>query len=95
MGLRLGEALNLKIGDIDAKRVRVHIRKGKGRKDRFVTLPQFTLLALRRYWCTHRNSALLFPAGKTTEERHNAKKHMGRGGYKNPFKPVCRDAQVP
>ncbi|MBL1275480.1 MAG: tyrosine-type recombinase/integrase [Ectothiorhodospiraceae bacterium] len=28
MGLRLGEALNLKIGDVDAKRARVHIRKG-------------------------------------------------------------------
>ena len=39
MGLRLGETLNLKIGNIDAKRVRVHIRKGKGLKDRFVSLP--------------------------------------------------------
>ncbi len=55
MGLRLGEALNLKIGDIDAKRVRVHIRKGKGRKDRFVALPDLTLRALRQYWASHRN----------------------------------------
>ena len=39
MGLRLGEALNLCIGDIDARQHRVHIRMGKGHKDRFVTLP--------------------------------------------------------
>jgi integrase len=38
MGLRLGEALNLKVGDIDAKQHRVHIRNGKGRKDRFLLL---------------------------------------------------------
>ncbi len=49
MGLRLGEALNLKIGDIDAKRSRVHIRKGKGLKDRFVSLPDVALAALRQY----------------------------------------------
>jgi integrase/recombinase XerD len=48
MGLRLGEALNLTVADIDAARHRVHIRCGKGRKDRFVTLPDRTLVALRR-----------------------------------------------
>lgn len=52
MGLRLGEALNLKVGDIDAKRHRLHVRCGKGRKDRFVTLPDRALLALRQYWST-------------------------------------------
>ena len=34
LGLRLGEALNLRIGDIDAGRCQVHIRNGKGHKDR-------------------------------------------------------------
>jgi len=52
MGLRLGETLNLKVGDIDQERMKVHIRQGKGRKDRFVTLPKVTLLALRAYWVT-------------------------------------------
>ena len=37
MGLRLDETLNLKVGDIDAERMKVHIRQGKGKKDRFVT----------------------------------------------------------
>ena len=45
MGLRLGEALNLRVGDIDGARMRVHVRQGKGGKDRFVTLPAMTLQA--------------------------------------------------
>ena len=48
MGLRLGEVLNLTVGDIDGERSRVHIRCAKGRQDRFVTLPDATLVALLR-----------------------------------------------
>jgi len=44
MGLRLGEGLNLQVGDIDATRMRVHIRNAKGNKDRLVPLP---LLCMR------------------------------------------------
>jgi integrase/recombinase XerD len=54
MGLRLSEALNLTIADIDAARQKVHVRCGKGRKDRFVFLPDRTLLLLRKYWASHR-----------------------------------------
>ncbi|MCP4393996.1 MAG: tyrosine-type recombinase/integrase, partial [Alphaproteobacteria bacterium] len=42
MGLRLGETLALQVGDIDAGRKRVHIRRGKGHKDRMVPLPDLT-----------------------------------------------------
>ena len=49
MGLHLGETLNLQVGDIDSVRMKVHIRQGKGKKDRFVTLPKASLTALRRY----------------------------------------------
>ena len=49
MGLRLGETLNIKIGDIDAAYPRIHIRRGKGHKDRYVTLPAMTLIAMRKY----------------------------------------------
>ena len=94
MGLRLGEALNLKIGDIDAKRVRVHIRKGKGRKDRFVALPDLTLHALRRYWSSHRNPCFLFPLGKTVEQRSKAKKHMDRGGLQKSFQAIIRGCNI-
>ena len=43
MGLRLAEGLNLTISDIDAQRMRVHLRNCKGGKDRSVDLPLHTL----------------------------------------------------
>lgn len=60
-GLRLNEALALQVGDIDAERMRIHVRRGKGAKDRFVPLPHATLDTLRDYWKTHRHAKLLFP----------------------------------
>ena len=62
MGLRLNEALNLQVGDIDAARGLVHIHHGKGAKDRYIPLPKLTLRLLRSYWATHRHERLLFPA---------------------------------
>lgn len=61
LGLRLGEGLRLRVGDIDAARGRVHIRDAKGNKDRFVPLPQATHQILQRFWQVHRNPVLLFP----------------------------------
>lgn len=61
-GLRLQEGLFLQTADIDGKRKIIHVHRGKGCKDRYVPLPDSTLLLLRRYWKTHRNSKLIFPA---------------------------------
>jgi len=61
-GLRLQEGTHLRIPDIDSARLLLHIRKGKGGKDRYVPLPQRTLELLRHYWVTHRNPLLIFPA---------------------------------
>jgi integrase/recombinase XerD len=61
-GLRLQEGTNLHLADIDSGRMMIHVRHGKGAKDRYVPLPQRTLLLLRQYWQTHRNPTLLFPA---------------------------------
>ncbi len=90
MGLRLGEALNLKVGDIDSQLMRIHLRNGKGRKDRYVTLPQVTLQALRKYWATHRHPTLIFPAGKNAAERRQATAHMDRGGVQKSFKVIVQ-----
>jgi len=94
MGLRLGETLNLKVGDIDSERMKVHIRQGKGKKDRFVILPKKTLLALRKYWVTHRHPCLIFPAGKNPEARHYAKDSMDRGGLQKSFKVITKSCGV-
>ncbi len=61
LGLRMQEGLNLQVGDIDAERMLIHVHRGKGAKDRFLTLPESTLQLLRDYWSTHRNPKLLFP----------------------------------
>ena len=60
-GLRLGEGLGLQVRDIDAERMLLHIRAGKGNRDRYVPLPQRTLVLLREQWKTHRHPALIFP----------------------------------
>ena len=61
LGLRMTEGLCLQVGDIDAERMLVHVHRGKGAKDRFITLPESTLHVLRSYWKTHGNPKLLFP----------------------------------
>lgn len=68
-GLRLHEATSISPADVDSKRMVIHIKDGKGRKDRIVPLPQCTLQILRAHYKTHRNEKYIFPA-------------PGRGGYK-------------
>jgi integrase len=60
--LRLQEGLALELGDTDSARMLVHVHRGKGAKDRFVPLPQRTLVTLRGHWATHRHPRRLFPA---------------------------------
>ena len=61
-GLRLSEALHLTVNDIKGQQQLLHVRSGKGAKDRFVPLPVKTYHCLQDYWLLHRNPLLLFPA---------------------------------
>ena len=61
-GLRVGEGVKLQVNDIDSQRMLIHVRQGKGNKDRYVPLSQQTLALLRAYWVTHRHPVWLFPA---------------------------------
>jgi len=95
MGLRLSETLALEVSDIDGKRHRVHIRRGKGHKDRFVPLPDATYQALRAFWATHRNPRLLFPAFVGSAERiRQATSHMDRGGVQKAVKVLLAECGV-
>ena len=60
-GLRLSEGLSLEVGDIDRHRMRIHVRRGKGNKDRYVPITEALLHTLRKWWKTHENPRLLFP----------------------------------
>lgn len=61
LGLRRGEGQHLQVGDIDSQRMLVHVRLGKGSRDRYVPLPKRTLTVLRQHWSTHRDPIWLFP----------------------------------
>ena len=95
MGLRLEEALSLQVGDIDAGRKRVHIRRGKGHKDRLVPLPDLTLLALRALWRKHRHPNLLFPnANGSLATIQQATTHMDRGGVQKAMQVVVAECGI-
>jgi integrase len=95
MGLRLEEALSLQVGDIDATRKKVHIRRGKGHKDRLVPLPDLTLQALRALWIKHRHPNLIFPNAKgSLETIQQATTHMDRGGAQKAMKVVVAECGI-
>jgi site-specific recombinase XerD len=68
-GLRVSEALHLRVEDIDSQRMVVWVRNGKGAKDRSVPLPEPTLVELRAYWRQYRPATWLFPASSGTPRR--------------------------
>ena len=59
-GLRVSEAANLLVSDIDSGRQVIAVRQGKGQKDRFVILSPKLLELLRRYWRIYRPTPYLF-----------------------------------
>jgi site-specific recombinase XerD len=65
-GLRISEACRLRPEDIDSKRMVIHIRAGKGGRDRYTVLSVRFLAFLRDYFRKHRPDGWLFP-GQTTE----------------------------
>jgi len=89
MGLRLSEGLNLTIHDIDKSTMLVHVRDGKGGKDRMVPLPERTLLALRVYWKTHRHERFIFPSTGVT-----ANTHMDKGSVQKALKCVLTECRI-
>lgn len=60
VGLRVSEVVDLKIEDIDSKRMLIHIKNAKGKKDRIVPLSQTVLILLREYWKEYKPKIYLF-----------------------------------
>lgn len=65
-GLRLKELLGLQVRDIDSARMVLHIRHGKGQKQRLVPLSPRLLAVLRAYWKEYRPATWLFPGVQPT-----------------------------
>jgi len=60
-GLRVSEVARLRVEDIDSQRMVIHVRQGKGQKDRYVMLSPRLLEILRNYWKAVRPRGYLFP----------------------------------
>lgn len=60
-GLRVSEAANLKVADVDSKNMQLRIRQAKGKKDRYTLLSTENLHILREYWKRCRPKEWLFP----------------------------------
>lgn len=60
VGIRVSEVINLKIVDIDSKRMIIHIKNAKGKKDRIVPLSQNILELLRNYYKQYKPQIYLF-----------------------------------
>jgi site-specific recombinase XerD len=70
-GLRIGEVVQLEVGDLrQPERVRIRAH-AKGHKERYVPLPPMMLTELRAWWKTHRHPKWIFPG-------------VGRGWRENP-----------
>jgi site-specific recombinase XerD len=86
-GLRLQEGTHLHVADIDSARMMIHVRHGKGAKDRYVPLPERTLQLLRQYWQQHRHPMLLFPAeGRNHIELAQATEAMSKSSLQKAFR---------
>lgn len=86
-GLRVSEALNLRVRDIDSGRMMIRIEQGKGRKDRYIPLSPTLLRWLRIYWKTSRPSGYLFPGRAINSP-------LRREGLSKVLKLARRDAGI-
>jgi len=86
-GLRLLEGTRLRVKDIDSGRKLIHVVQGKGSKDRYVPLPDHTLMLLRHLWITHRNPDWMFPS-------RNGLDAMDESAVQKAFQAALRESGV-
>jgi site-specific recombinase XerD len=60
-GLRVSEAVRVKLTDIDSRRMLIRVEQGKGGRDRYIMLSSQLLVVLRAYWRETRPAHWLFP----------------------------------
>ena len=94
-GLRLEEALYLQVSDIDSQRMMIHVHRGKQAKDRYIPLPEETLALLRKYWATHRNPLLIFPAlGRSGKQASTTTSPMAMGSVQGALRKARFEAGI-
>lgn len=94
-GLRLQEGTHLQVPDIDGSRKMIHVRQGKGAKDRYVPLPLRTLELLRQFWATHRHPLLIFPSeGRNHLELSQATQPLHKSSVQHAFRAALLDSGI-
>ena len=105
-GLRVGEAVRIQVRDLrdtHTEHPRLHVRCGKGGKDRYVPLAPAMVAALRAWWQTHRHPTFLFP-GPTSGWRERAQPanaaqraptHLSVSAVQNTFRLARATAGLP
>ena len=92
-GLRIGEVIKIAPADIDGERKMLHIKNGKGKKDRAVPLPDNIYEKLRQYWLTHKNRDLLFPT-RSSSNRESCEISIKRRVLQVAFKKALQESGV-
>ena len=93
-GLRVSEVINLKIEDIDSKRMIINIRQAKGNKDRIVPLSQNILNLLRIYYKEYKPEIYLFNGQNSLQYSSNScnklvKKYLGEEYHMHLLRHSC------
>jgi site-specific recombinase XerD len=94
-GLRLQEGTHVQVRDIDSGRGILHVRHGKGGKDRYVPLPERTVELLREYWRTHRNPVWMFPSeGKDHMALKASTEPIHKSSVQDAFRAALKETKI-
>lgn len=93
-GLRLQEGIHIQVRDIDSGRGMLHVRHGKGGKDRYVPLPQRTVELLREYWVSHRNPVWMFPSKVRQVELKKSIAPLGKKSIQLAFRAALKETRI-
>jgi len=86
-GLRVSEVVKVKVSDIDSNRGLLHIKKGKGKKDRYTIISDKIIKQLRDYCIIYKIDNWLFPGQKKN-------KHLTTRSVQRIFKKACKRAKI-
>jgi integrase/recombinase XerD len=96
-GVRRSELANLEVNHIDSRLMVVHIRQGKGQRDRDLPMTPKLLEALRNYWRSYKPKVYLFPSPWSSRDKekpitpksiyHACKKAAARAGITKTIGP--------
>ena len=86
-GLRVGEVVRVRLQDIDMERKLLHVRSGKGNKDRYTLLSEVVMVALRGYVQVYRPVEFLFEGG-------NGRRHLSERSAQHIFERAVRGAGI-